>query len=452
MNIAIIGAGWAGLAAALQAADLGVRVTVFEAGHTLGGRARQVQSKRLNTVIDNGQHILLGAYTDTLALMNRLGLNQNQSFVREPLNIESANGNFKLKLTKKRAPLHLLAGLASAKGISWTEKWRMIAAINALKKHQWQVKANISVADWLAKQRQSINICKNFWYPLCVAAMNTPPEVACAQIFANVLRDSLGGNAQVSDTLIPKVDLSNLWPNQVSKANFASPSGNITINCGATVRNIEVTPNTVTTGTQPRIQIQNQEFDGVILACNAPSAVRLLENLNTENNDFIDKLQRFYHIPIATLTLQLEQPWHLPQPMYMLNEHRARGHYGQWLFNCAAFLTDSANHNLINIVISDANEAIHRGEQYLADAVCKQLNEQTARFGAMPKVTKYELIVEKRATFACTPGLIRPEVHTPWPNIFIAGDYTNTGYPAVLEGAVRSGREAALQLYKNHNK
>src|SRR5690606_32786936 len=144
----------------------------------------------------------------------------------------------------------------------------------------------------------------------------------------------------------------------------------------------------------------------------------------------------------------LEQAWELPRPMMLLRDDPNKLQFGQWLFNRSAYAqamqgtgaastkaTDAAR--LLHIVISDATALQEHTQDDIVSAATQQVQEQTARFGPMPHGRAYDLIVEKRATFAARPGLTRPGVATPWPRVWVAGDWTDTGYPGVLEGAVR---------------
>lgn len=449
MKIAIIGAGWAGLAATHYAYKQGINVDVFEASHTLGGRARTVYNSKLSCNLDNGQHILLGAYNKTLELMQQLGLNTEDLFIRHPLHIESADNSFKIKLSSsinqlpypyrffaklsktKPADLIFLHGLINTRGISYLEKLNLALAIRTLKSKNWLITATCTAHVWLKSQKQSKNIIKNFWQPLCIAALNTPLDKACAQLFANVLRDSLGAYPRDSDILISKVNLSELWPNQLlnienHNENNSLKHTHISVFKGKNITDLKAIKN---------------NYDAVILACNITSSIRLLNSIGANTltqNNFLDNLKKFEFNPISTISLQLKDKWHLPENMYMLTEQRELGFYGQWLFtNIPAFP------NIANIVISDAKDAIKHSQNELISLVTKQLQQQTKRFGAMPAVVDYQIITEKRATFYAYPALWRPDVTTPWDNVFIAGDFTDTAYPAVLEGAVRSGIKAA---------
>lgn len=440
MNIAVIGGGWAGLSAAVRLRQHGYSVTVFEASRTLGGRARRVHSPTLNADIDNGQHILLGAYTETLALMQALGQNSQALLHREPLALESADGSFALRAGALPAPLHLLGAIIGARGLGMGERLRLIGIIQALKRRKWVTQPGMTVAQWLAHGKQSPHAIQLFWQPLCLAALNTPIQQACAQLFARVLQDSLGGPKAACDVLISRVDLSQLWPDQVAHCAPAHKAGRLDIRCGHAVRQLA--------GDASRVELDGVAYDGVVVAANAPAAHRLLRQLRPSESGarYLDMLAAFEYIPIATLTLQLKSAWRLPRAMLLLKDAPAALQFGQWLFDCSMFMDAPTASTLLNIVISDARGLMAHNRADVITAITTQIRAQCSRYGAMPEVVSHELIIEKRATFAATPGLQRPPNRSPWPRVWIAGDWTDTAYPAVLEGAVRSGKSAALDV------
>lgn len=442
VKLAVVGGGWAGLSAAIRLKQSGHSVVVYESAATPGGRARRVPWRSLGVDIDNGQHILLGAYAATLGLMDELGLEQEAMFHRMPLSIESADGGFRLKAPRIASPLNLLLGIAGARGMRAGERMSLIAAVARLRLSGWRTSADATVGDWLAETRQSPQMIASFWRPLCVAALNTPVEQASAQLFAHVLRDSLGGRRSATDMLLPRVDLSALWPDQAVRRLVAGPAGSAAWRPSHTVRQLSMG--------NGRIELDGTSYDAVILAANAASVQTLLTQLPARpgSADYLDMLSAFTYLPIATLTLQLESPWPDPAPMLLLREDPARLQFGQWLFNRKAYAktpgaTEAA---LLHVVVSDARALLGHGRQAAIPAIIEQVREQTRHRAPMPKVLKQHLIVEKRATFAAVPGLRRPPNSTPWPGIWVAGDWTDTSYPAVLEGAVISGKRAAEAL------
>lgn len=472
MKMAIVGGGWAGLSAALTAVRLGHQVRLFESASILGGRARSAHAPTLQTHIDNGQHILLGAYTATLELMTDLGLDPAQQFTHVPLSVSSADGTVRMRaMPALPAPLHIAAGLLTAKGLSWKEKRAAVQAMTTLRRNDWKAPRGATVGEWLALTLQPPRLRSLLWVPLCIATMNTPADQACAQLFAHVLRDSLGASERsASDMLIPRTTLSELWPNRVedlarsgtisqhSRGSSSASVGRLEIHRSTTIRQLRYS------GSAPSIQTQNQDsavtpgdaqqltldsctetYDGVLLCGNTPSTARLLSTLppHPGSEHFLETLQAFQHAPIATLTVELENAFALPSPMLLLHEDRRRGHFGQWLFQ-----GQDAGQSLLHVVVSDADALLQWERAAAIAGVTAQLREQLSVAGrTMPAVRRHALIVEKRATFLAVPGLERPGNRTPWPGVWVAGDWTDTGYPAVLEGAVRSGRDAALAIH-----
>lgn len=490
MKIAVVGGGWAGLSAAVTAVKRGHHVHLYESAPVLGGRARSSRSPALDTEIDNGQHILLGAYTATLALMRELGLSPEERFLRLPLSVRSADGALQLRAPPLLpAPLHVAVAVFAATGLEWRDKLAALRAVTALRRRRWRTRPGATVQQWLDESRQPTRIRRLLWNPLCVATLNTPPELACAQLFTNVLRDSLGApQRQASEMLIPRHPLSALWPDEVEAlaggralaaahagpADFSgaftrvgAPSGQsggmLEIRRNHTVRRIGSSAGArnepesekehfahphhgreehKTLPARLTIDAKTDIYDAILVCTNTPSAARLLETLPARpgSDDFLKQLHDFKHAPIATLTLELAHSWHAPAPMLLLHEDRQQHHYGQWLFQGQDF-----EHRLLHVVISDA-AVLAKVERSVAIAgVLSQLRGQL-RGQRLPEVRRHALIVEKRATFLAVPGLKRPGNRTPWPGVWVAGDWTDTGYPAVLEGAVRSGRDAVLAM------
>lgn len=429
VKTAVVGAGWAGLAAAVHLRDAGCDVTVIEAGHTPGGRARRVVHGGFDLPLDNGQHILLGAYTETLALMRRLGCEPERLFKRLPLSLASLDGTFRLAAPRLPAPLHMAAALFCARGLAWSARVAAIRFMRAMQTADWRVSDTDTVAALLARHAQPEQAIRLLWEPLCVAALNTSVHEASAQLYIAVLRDSLTGTRAASDLLLPRTDLSALWPDAA-----AALCG---VRHGVTVRDVRLH--------EDGIRIDGEHYDAAILAVPPSTTSRLLAS--GPAGMLAAELNAFSYTPIATLTLNLEAPWRLPQPMMMLHDAPASGHDGQWLFDRAALAGDE-HRGEIAVVVSAAARLAQRDRPAAVQGLIEQVREQAARGGLppMPPVRQAELLVDKRATFLAAPGLRRPANATPWPALALAGDWTDTGYPGVLEGAVRSGRHAAALI------
>ncbi|MGH8702278.1 MAG: hydroxysqualene dehydroxylase HpnE, partial [Burkholderiales bacterium] len=209
MNVAVIGGGYAGMAAAVTLAGKGVPATVFEAAKTLGGRARRVEHRDL--ALDNGLHILIGAYRETLRLMRLVGADPDQLLLRLPLTWR-IHDRFSFRTVGLPAPLHLLAGLMAARGAPFTERLSAARFVLRMRRQGYRLQRDTTVTSLLEEHGQGGCLASLFWRPLCISALNTPPESASAQVFLNVLRDSLDAGRASSDLLLPRVDLSRLFP------------------------------------------------------------------------------------------------------------------------------------------------------------------------------------------------------------------------------------------------
>jgi squalene-associated FAD-dependent desaturase len=436
-SVAVIGGGWAGCAAAVELAASGARVTLFEAARTLGGRARAVQAKE--ALLDNGQHILLGAYRETLALLRRVGVPEREAMLRLPLQMRypaagAPDGTPLMDFVALRlpAPLHMLAALLRARGLGREDKLALARFSTSARWMQWGLDTDCSVAELLERFGQTPRLVRLMWRPLCLAALNTPVERASAQVFLAVLRDSLGAKRKASDMLLPRVYLDALFPQAAQR--FVEERGG-QVRCGARVDAIERDG----TGWRVGAGSGTTAVDAVVLATPAWQSAVLLRPL-PGMDALAGQLDAFGYEPISTVYLQYDAGLRLPLPFCALLDDPARGAWGQFVFDRGQL--DPGQDGLLAVVVSAAGEAAELGQEALAQGVAAQL---AAAFGqpalAQPRWTR--VLTEKRATFACTPGLARPANATGLPGLALAGDYTAGDYPATLEMAVRSGRAAA---------
>ncbi|HET9462745.1 MAG TPA: FAD-dependent oxidoreductase, partial [Thiobacillus sp.] len=241
-SVAVVGGGWAGCAAALTLAEAGVAVTLFEASRTLGGRARAVELEGL--LLDNGQHILLGAYEQTLQLIARLQSTASPDGLwRLPLTLDQPP-DFSLACPRLPAPLHLLAGLLGARGLSWRDKLAATRWAHGLL-NDTDTPDHLSVSQFTRNQPEKLN--RLLWHPLCVSALNTPPDMASAKIFRDMIRAAFGGHNRHSDLLLPRRDLTALFPAPAA-ARIIELGGEVRLPCRVTT--LTAAADAVTVGTR----------------------------------------------------------------------------------------------------------------------------------------------------------------------------------------------------------
>lgn len=434
-SVAVIGGGWAGCAAAVELAARGAQVTLFEAARTLGGRARAVQAKE--ALLDNGQHILLGAYEETLALLRRVGVSERDAMLRLPLQMRYPPGSGLMDFATPRlpAPWHMLAAILRARGLEREDKLALARFSTSARWMQWGLDSDCSVAELLERFGQPPRLVRLMWRPLCLAALNTPIEQASAQVFLAVLRDSLGAKRKASDMLLPRVYLDALFPQAAQR--FVEERGGRVL-CGARVDGIA----SHDSRWHVRVGADTGEFDAVVLATPAWQSAALLRPLpGTEA--LAGQLDAFAYEPISTVYLQYDAGLRLPLPFCALLDQPDHGAWGQFVFDRGQL--DPGQDGLLAVVVSAAGEAAELGQDALAGGVAAQL---AAAFGqpALARPRWSRVLTEKRATFACTPGLVRPDSATGLAGLLLAGDYTAGDYPATLEMAIRSGRAAARLL------
>jgi squalene-associated FAD-dependent desaturase len=419
-QIGIVGGGYAGMAAAVALARSGVRVAVYEAARSLGGRARSVV--RDGHRLDNGQHILIGAYRETLALIDEVGRNAD-SLMRLPLAF-AVWPEFVLRAARLPAPWHLAVGLLRAKGLSPAARLACIRFMAWARRARFRLPADTSVAELLRAHGQHASAIRYLWEPLCVAALNTPLATASAQVFLNVLRDGLASERSASDLILPRIDLGALFPEPA--ADYVRSRGG-EVRLGVAITRIEgCAEGFMLHGAQHPVRHR-----GVIVATHPARVPGLLGRLAPLAPDLAPIAAMTYQ-PIVTIYLQYAASPRDCVPMLGLS-----GGAAQWLFDRG---TIAGQHGMLAAVISA------RARQPLTShaALARQVQDEIARVHPDLGAAQWcQVIEEKRATFACTPGMARVASSTRMPGLFLAGDYTEPGYPGTIEAAVRSGLRCA---------
>lgn len=436
MKIAIIGGGWAGMAAAMAVVQAGHYASVFEAARTVGGRARAVVSKDIHgtpMLLDNGQHILIGAYTESLRLMRLVGVDPEKALLRLPLTLRFAD-NSGLQWPDRAPPWDAVLGIAGARSWSWRERLALlrVAALWRLKRFRCTPLA--SVTDLCAGLPP--RLLQEFIDPLCIAALNTPAHEASGQVFLRVLQDSLFSGPGGSNLLLPRVDLGEVFPQ--AAARWLRGNGAI-VRTGSRVQ-------TLVANTHGGWNVGGMAFDAVILATTSTEAARLVSqaaqtapyDMAVQMCDWGACAQALRFEAITTVYVQGVAPPNgalLPRPMLALRNNAE--HPAQFVFDRGQL---GGPPGLLAFVISTS----HGERAALEDQVLQQAQQELG----LSDLYALQTLVDKRATFACTPGLQRPGAHLA-PGLWACGDYIAGPYPATLEGALLSGTAAGIAAGTN---
>ncbi|WP_301102549.1 hydroxysqualene dehydroxylase HpnE [Propionivibrio sp.] len=424
LKVAVVGGGWAGLAAAVELGASGAQVTLFEAAKQLGGRARSVKlhGQPHLQALDNGQHLLIGAYRETLRLMTTVGADPTRLLKRLALDLRYPGTAFRLHLPRLPVPLNLAIGLISAQGASLSEKLGAVRFMRFLQGCNYRLDADCTVTELLDRHVQHGNLRRHLWEPLCLAALNTAPKHASAQIFVNVLHDSLGDSRADTDLLVPTADLDRVFP--LPAADFIRAHlGEIRLS--SRVNRIE-----------QDLRIEGEKFDRVILALASQHAAPLLLQ-HGETEAIAALLANYTFEPIGTVYAAYPPELRLPFPMLGLGGDGTDA-LGQWVFDRGQL---GGAPGLMSFVLSAQGAWDELDSAVLLATLHGELEQALAR--KLPQALWHQLIRERRATFSCRPDLPRPTAATPLAGLWLAGDYTCANYPATLEGAVRSGIAAA---------
>jgi len=435
-EILIIGSGWAGISAAIPLIEQGKQVCIIDSAKAPGGRARCVSYRDYH--VDNGTHIMVGAYTHTLALIKKVHKrntwNENLLLERQTLNLSYKQRNdidITLPAVPLPAPLNIVCSFLFASGLSFKDKLQILSLGLKIKLNIVPLKSDINLKTFLKQQNQSLKVIKSIWEPLCIAILNTPIAQASTEIFLRVLKDSFFKNSKASNLLFFKTDLSVAFPSAAQKY-IEQHKGLIHFNRRATSITKEDDHYIINT------KLTKYKTKHVIIATAPIATKKLLSDLtnNNKHNVLINNLKAFTYQPICTVYLQYPKEVSCGRTM--------QGFLGttvQWVFNKST----QEQPNLISVVISSEGSHMEWDNTKLIQTVTGELAEF---YQEWPQPDNAFVIREKRATFTASVNInrIRPSNKTDIHNIWLAGDYTNTHYPATLEGAVRSGHQCAQHI------
>ncbi len=434
----VVGGGLAGLAAACDLADAGVRVTLIEKQPFLGGRAYSYQDKASGMEVDNGQHVFLGCCTEYIRFLKRLGVYQSvhlQKRLRVRV-IDKVWGESLLESAPLPPPLHLLPSLLRFRSLSPREKalaaytFTRIRSIDRAKHPELD---GITFADWLRQRHQSPQAIRSLWNLIIQPTLNDHISRVSADLAIMVFQEGFLRSRSGANVGWAKVGLTALL-GQAARRYIEERGGEVLL--GASLDAVDVAENGVVCA---RVSGLELVFDGYVLAVPAEKLLRLLP-MSLRASSFFNRVTRIQTSPIVNVHLWYDrQVWNADFAAFLNTPL-------QWAFNKSRLWGQEGDGQYIDISLSGAQDFVDLPSPELVEVFTK---EMAALFPvARGADLKRALVVKQRdATFAPLPGVaaLRPSQRTPIPNLFLAGDWTDTGWPATMESAVRSGRSAARE-------
>lgn len=428
-HVTVVGAGWAGLSCALELSQRGHPVTLLESAPQAGGRARSLLAPRQQ--LDNGQHLLLGAYETVLRLMRQCGTELNKAFLRTPLHIwqydDQGRSGF-AALGWLPAPLHLLLPLLRFAGLTLRQRLRLIRFMLWCQIRGFRLPQDQALGALLQQHAQDARTIQLLWEPLCLAALNTPIAEASAQLFLNTLRDSVASSRRKhSEMLIPRLPLHELF---VAPALTTLQQRGCEVRLRCRVSRLILADKGVTAvELEDGVQLG---VDQLVLATPPHITARLLAP-HSQLAQLGQQIGNIDSYPVTTVYLQYPATGRLAAPMLGLLDGP-----GQWLFD----LSYIDQPGRMAMSISGPGPHMDMDSDRLGQAVAEQIARQ---FPHLPAVQEWMVIREKRATFAARVGVQnqRPQSRTPCTNLWLAADYVQHDYPATLEAAAQIGVQCA---------
>ena len=415
----IIGGGLAGLNAATILSSKKISVTLIESSPKLGGRTYSFIDKETDTEIDNGQHIMMGCYKETLSFLKLIGAENNFDYQKYLFLkfIDKNKNQFQMSAASFNYPFNLLFAIKNYDLLNLKDKISFVLFLLKLPFIRTGLLRNITIKEWLEKEKQSLNTIKSFWEILCVGALNTNLEKASALVFYEVLIQIFFKGNFASTIILPKFGLGESIVDPASL--FIQKNGGKIIS-SETVKELVVK-------NQKIVSIKSEkniydEFDYVISAIPLYALEKIISkkilNIDLEL-DYSTILN--IHIWLKENTLQDKFYGLLDSPLH-------------WIF---------VKEKHINIVISNADYLADKSKEEIYNFVVEELMQYTSI--VKEQIQYYKIIKEKRATFVPAINILdkRPNSKTSIKNLFLSGDWTNTGLPSTIESAVKSGRIAA---------
>jgi len=440
-RVIIIGGGFAGLAAGVSLSEQGVRVLLLERRSHLGGRAYSFIDQTTGDVVDNGQHLFMGCYHQTIAFLEKIGCLDRLHFQPKPRVdfLDREHGFTSFECPSLPAPLHAVAGLFRMRGISFGDKLRTIRVGRAIQQNGHAKSAPLTVSAWLDSLKQSSRVKERFWYPMAIATLNEDPEIASAAMLKVVLREAFGGGRKSTSIGISRVGLSDLY---TDGARTFIPSHGGEVRVGALVDEIIIEQgNAVAVALKDGERIEGD----YILSAVPPHALRQMLPAEMSETEFAS-LAQLDTSPIVSINLWFDRPIIEREFVGLL------GTRSQWIFNKDLIVKPNHQSNQIAVIISAAHQYVDWTKAQLVEMALAELHELLpASRAATLRHTR--IVKEREATLSHTlaSDRLRPGPHTSIANLILAGDWTATGLPATIESAVMSGNIAARLITENQS-
>jgi len=421
----VIGGGIAGLTSAAYLTKQNIKVTLLESSPKLGGRAYSFIEQKSNDVVDNGQHILMGCYSDTINFLKLIGAKENFIYQKSLLiNFLTQAGKLvRLKSFTSFYPFNLIFALLNFKAITFTERLSLLRFVTKLPFISHQKLSDKNIRDWLKEEKQSDTTVKSLWEIIAIGALNTNIDKASAFMFREILMKIFFNGNFASTIILPKNGLSDAYVKNAKKY-IESNGGKIKLS--SSVKEFIISDNKIV-----GIRIPEEvykDFDYVISAIPFHAFNSLYSEL------FLDENIEFEYSSILNIHIWLKNN-PMKEQFYGLIDSPVH-----WIFN-------KGNH--INLVISDADYLIDKS----AEEIYKMCVGELIKYTDIEEsdILQYKVLKEKRATFVPTNknNYLRPSSKTEIVNLFLAGDWTDTGLPSTIESAVKSGRIAAELILAN---
>lgn len=446
-KVLIIGGGLAGLSAGVALAEAGYKVHLLERRAFLGGRAYSFIDQISGEVIDNGQHLMMGCYRETFKFFAKLNTLEQLRFQKQSRVdfLDEQNGQTTLLCPSWPAPLHLLAGLFRLKGISFADKIRALLIGSALQTKNGKLASKfgkLTVDEWLDSCNQSSLMKERFWYPFAIATLNEDPKVAPATLLIKVLQQAFAGTKEDSTMVTAKVGLSELYTEQ-AKNFIESHSGQVTLR--ANVTKFDITNNSCQGVVLKDNNVLNADF--YISAVPYFALQELLPTDLLKESTYFKQWQSLSSAPIVSVYLWFDRKITDLGFAGMLGTHL------QWMFNKdILFARSKTEEQLLTFVISAAHEYSKLTKEKLVEIAIADVKRLLPK-ASNAKVVRSLVVKEYHATFSASvlTEANRPSTITPINNFFLAGDWTNTGLPATIEGAVLSGHRCAEHIIGSNN-